>query len=121
VTPVIETKSKLGSKKLMWILIGIVAFLVLLLLPLILCWTVPCCCPDSSLALWIFTQKEKFKGKEKMINVKKKETSAKNIVPELLNVVGTDGGVFSSDEIGERRYRANNRVMPQTDIEYERE
>ena len=103
----------------MWILIGIVAFLVLLLLPLILCWTVPCCCPDSSLALWIFTQKEK--GKEKMINVKTKETSAINIVPELLNVVGTDGGVFSSDEIGERRYRANNRVMPQTDIEYERE
>ena len=72
----------------------------------------PCCCPDSSLALWIFTQKEKFKGKEKMINVKKKETGVKNVFPELLNVVGTDGGVFSSDEIGDRRCRANNRVMP---------
>jgi hypothetical protein len=38
-----------------------------------------------------------------------------------LNVVGTDGGVFSNDDLADRRYRANNKVMPQTDIEYERE
>jgi hypothetical protein len=35
--------------------------------------------------------------------------------------VGTDGGVFSNDDLVDRRYRANNKVMPQTDIEYERE
>ena len=63
----------------MWILIGIVVFLTLLLLPLCSFYFVPCCCPESSLALLIFTQKEKFKGKEKMINVKKKEGKIKTV------------------------------------------
>lgn len=47
-----------------------------------------------------------------MINVKKRAGSIKTVLPELLNVVGTDGGVFSNDDLGERRFRANNKVMP---------
>ena len=54
-----------------------------------------------------------------MIQVKQKNT-LKTVVPEIVS--GTDGGVFSEDEHPQsKRFKGTNRVMPQTDIEYERD
>ena len=59
--PEIKKTSVLDSSGLMWVLIAIICFAVLLLCPILVCWGVPCCCPNSMLALWIFVQKEKMK------------------------------------------------------------
>jgi len=56
--PLIQQKSK---NTLIIAMIVVIGVLVCLFLPILLCVCVPWACPNSSLALWIFLQKEKYR------------------------------------------------------------
>ena len=52
--------------------------------------------------------------------IKRKE-KIQTVLPDPIGVIGTDG-IFNSDNENQKRLGFNrNRVMPQTDIEYERD
>jgi predicted membrane protein len=107
---------KQGSRSLMISLVIISIILLLVLVPLAIFVLVPCCCPASSLALWIYMKKESLAEQRGQKVMKRKDTKR---ITETAQVIGTVEGLSDKESRSKYPLKMTNRVVPQTDVEYD--